>query len=1540
MIFDDTFKKEEDVKGPIFVKPSIDSMAMPTTTNAWRNDPRVQKDAEIYLYGLSKLDNTFDPGTYFDDNRDIVEVLRDEDNRIMTIIQRAGNLGKLSPEAKAAYNRLRSSWENTMPSNFDEWTDYAADLSSDVFADPLNALGLIFTGGSANAVAQTAGKEGLKQVLKRAAVSDSTKAQTIRGAIAGGAYGTTHEDQLQRAEIATGLSTDYEIGRTATVGGASALAGAALVGTLAGTSKFFNNRAKERMDADEQFRRANSEGPEGVDPDIQQTVEDNIEILKPSSVTDISADVTPGRASIVIDQEAVGKFSEEVSKKAGGGERTTQEVVDTVNQVMRDSAGKPLDNLGRRIGFEVNRLINRYGSKFAFKPVAVVESFSKFSQTANDLMKKFRYDAGRTVFGDRDYDSQDFFEVYKETAGRYFVRAKVAMEPFALNMRGKLSEVANNNIIRALRGEEPSGDGVATVAGELREILDDIADRLLKDGFIDEPATNYVPRMWSRSAIEKNKETFISKLMDANEVNSREEGLRVVEEMLDKRNQLDGGSSGGNAFFFKRQFNLLQDNDFEEFLNNDIVDIMNTYIFQSSKQLAKKKVFGVRNLNEYRTKYVDNIRAEMRKAGKTLTVDDESDLIRVWKLTTGEDVSRFESSKVQGFIDAYSVANRLAYLPLATLSSVTEVFINVGKAGVIKSLKGLAKSTDAAQDTIQKQLKEKLGKQGLTENEIWKEMNQFGLALDTAMSDLADRLAGDGLSSELARKVNNNFFRYNFLDQWTKSVQMMSYVTGKTLIADNLRAIAKNKGLPDSRRITRLKDELKELNIDIERGLNWVETGDKDFEEVIQRGAARYANEVILNPSAESGLKPVWMANPQSSILFQFMGYPAAFTNTVLKNAAKGLLRNPVGNGAKIVPAALIMTEMARWTNYARSGGESERFKDREQIYKDAVIRWGGNGLIADMMQRGRKAAEIYQDPLAGTAGLFGPVGQDLYTLVRRGDIVSFFGKKVPLYGAGKTIERTFDVEFMDEYNKNLKELNKKFEEAVVPERTREPFMYAGGGVVKDVPNVPEEPDQRIDKVTGRPYDKQAGEAFVDNEEDPLVRLGLVAGGLARPAAKLARTVTEEIEELIKSYSTKDTDPESVKKAAEEIVGSNIGQDDYEIEQIRKSLERTSFTDYDEYVNEPVEELLDKYRLRETEDESFIEVEGQARAAGTSMSEVPEDDLIFMGDVEKAEALRKAESIAPEQSMVFKEELDSLRNSKDPMEKEAASMLNRLLVKMPRAGQPRVQEDVDADIGQRIQEFVKDSVVKEPVYRATGHGISTDFEVNFALPREIGPHFGTKGQANYIVLSDYLEGVEFERQMFDLKMTQDQIFEQGQVKKPGKLPAMMKGYLDIRNPLVIEDDLGVWDAVSIIDDFFSIKETMASKFITEIGNQSKGKNSGAFYDIMRPPYIKYKKFIEDNIGKEDEPLYRLQKAIRRYDINDKFKQYLKSLGFDGIKYRNTIEGDEVELAGDYPNKPGAYSYIAFDPHQFKVASAAKFDPEDPRMFRAQGGIVG
>ena len=49
------------------------------------------------------------------------------------------------------------------------------------------------------------------------------------------------------------------------------------------------------------------------------------------------------------------------------------------------------------------------------------------------------------------------------------------------------------------------------------------------------------------------------------------------------------------------------------------------------------------------------------------------------------------------------------------------------------------------------------------------------------------------------------------------------------------------------------------------------------------------------------------------------------------------------------------------------------------------------------------------------------------------------------------------------------------------------------GGIAL-VPNAPAEPDQRIDKMTGVPYDEQAGEAYTDVED----RQGLIAAVLGK----------------------------------------------------------------------------------------------------------------------------------------------------------------------------------------------------------------------------------------------------------------------------------------------------------------------------------------------------------------------------------------------------------------------------------------------------------
>ena len=91
----------------------------------------------------------------------------------------------------------------------------------------------------------------------------------------------------------------------------------------------------------------------------------------------------------------------------------------------------------------------------------------------------------------------------------------------------------------------------------------------------------------------------------------------------------------------------------------------------------------------------------------------------------------------------------------------------------------------------------------------------------------------------------------------------------------------------------------------------------------------------------------------------------------------------------------------------------------------------------------------------------------------------------------------------------------------------------AVGGEV-DVPRAAPEPDERIDKMTGLPYNIQAGIPFRD-EEDPIKRLGLAGGGITSdPMQRLgfaAGGVRKGVEAVIK---TKEKVSENVLEAIEQ----------------------------------------------------------------------------------------------------------------------------------------------------------------------------------------------------------------------------------------------------------------------------------------------------------------------------------------------------------------------------------------------------------------------
>lgn len=273
---------------------------------------------------------------------------------------------------------------------------------------------------------------------------------------------------------------------------------------------------------------------------------------------------------------------------------------------------------------------------------------------------------------------------------------------------------------------------------------------------------------------------------------------------------------------------------------------------------------------------------------------------------------------------------------------------------------------------------------------------------------------------------------------------------------------------------------------------------------------------------------------------------------------------------------------------------------------------------------------------------------------------------------------------------------------------------------------------------------------------------------------------------------------------------------------------------------------------------------------------------------------------------------------------------------------PKERADVDdlepllPDVRERaLEDFLKGSTEQYSVFRAVSSYNNLDYDIGFAMPREIGVHVGTMGQSNAVAARAILpEGsAEFTLPGRGYSPVEEGEFGEFFEEKAQEFLApnidappitMIEGYIRIKNPLRIDIDMPSWDAGVILTG------PGKNDFIQAIARQNNGK-------------VEFKDELEDledfafSIISKPEPFMKgsyLDKYKRRllgFELNKRFQTWLMKNGFDSIQYRNMLE---PSMVGE-----DDYSYILFKPQQFKSVTAKRFDPKAPRDMRNRGGLV-
>ena len=552
------------------------------------------------------------------------------------------------------------------------------------------------------------------------------------------------------------------------------------------------------------------------------------------------------------------------------------------------------------------------------------------------------------------------------------------------------------------------------------------------------------------------------------------------------------------------------------------------------KQLAPiaEKMFKARNSDGSR-KYTSD---EVKNLQKGLT--------RLYARATGidtfSDYGLKKNKYARGAKDWIILSQQASLLPFATLSSVTEPLILLSRASatdapaVLKDIAvAMGKQTKQSMERLFKAIyrgttgKETKGFSDLAD-EQWDELYQTGLALEQSVMERIEGLAGEALENPRLKKAQQVFFHSNLLTPWTKGVQLASFTTGKRIIKQHSEKLATGRtayGKLTKGKKNQIIKELNQLGINENEAVAWynksldsnglyddalakgfngrgnlIKGGNGDFyKNNVLGGANRFVKEIILAPRAAEANRPDWFGRPDAQFLIQFAGYPTVFNNTILKrfinelspvsrdkNSKFGIKPNKTAfhNAPKTAITALLMTAVAHVGNEIRSNGKASidyktgKRKPEEEILKSAVRRWGGLGPYDYMYRYTEESDRNVGQGTALLKSIGGPFPQDIIDMVlyRKG-LGEVVVTNLPYYGA-------YDNIFGDGTKKKIRAMARGSYKKDKP-NYEQLIKYSKGGIVKNVPNVTDEPDEMKSRVTGQPFN-ETSEAAQDIEDREL----------------------------------------------------------------------------------------------------------------------------------------------------------------------------------------------------------------------------------------------------------------------------------------------------------------------------------------------------------------------------------------------------------------------------------------------------------------------
>jgi len=1064
----------------------------------FENDEDVLKDWDIVANAINE------------NGEGIAETLRDTDFNLTSAMVRAGQTNQFTQQEKDAYNRLRTKFANTKLKGFYEYFELIGNATVDTVLDPFTLVALVaapFTGGTSLAAKQAAATAVL-QGSKRYALAKSIQATATKPVtyttLEGAAWNGLHNYYNQDIDVDLGNRDNIdwkEVGTSSAIGGGVGLGLGAGVGLYSG-AKYYN-RLQRYHNEDSILKYI-----DGLDKEAVKSVDE---------VTGANKKFYEGKKSI--------------------GGKTASEWVD----------------------YTISRL-PMFG-----KATTEFLSLAKGADSVKDFILKLRYDGTRTIFGTKQAGDSvgalSYFENLANYNGKYAgIGINRAFNHIGYGPGRKLTAKDNNALHQLMLDDNTKKfihtDGVEyDIPKEVQEayfgkkeiglvgikdIMDDIFEEGVKLGEFTpgQKVLNYFPRVFNYGALSKNQPRFkklLKKYGTTDETTGKftpyaatdADADAIVKDMLDLRySQFDVKPKGSGTRSFQQhrvfseipdeELGFFLDNTGSSFVSNNVMEVLSEYVGSVAQLYARKKTFGVRNIEQFENTTLKNIKDELKLLGASdeQIATTANGITKLFGEVTGLSGKGLAPEGPLGRAaniasESVRLLQQAAHLTFAVPSSITEPLLMFQRVGlrdyprVVHNIaQGIWKEITKNTDQLYQLGKARLGlgkaKFKDLDDEYWQELYAGGMAIENNILEGLDRLAsGERFYNKGLRATSDAFFKMNLLTQWTRAVQGAAFTSGKLLIRRNLQKLYDHKlgvakltegdfrGLGMNKK-EYLEKQLQELGIDPEEGMAWYRSSLDDnldfnvnkseqspfYKEKYLEGAKRFTNETILNPNRAAAAKSILMQSGWGKLAFQFMSYPTLFNNVVIKRMLNELREYPVQTSPKLLITGFLMTSIAMQMNLLRNPERHTKMSDEENIL-EAAERWGALAQ-GSMVKRTAEAAK-YGSGFTGslTRGVFGPsVGDALDSIEYKLGPTSIVARNVPFSQVIKRLE----PEKYKEFQTWAKEMDESYFGLIDDETSYQEYSsYRTGGLVTNVPNASPEPEKRVNKMTGVPYDIEAG---------------------------------------------------------------------------------------------------------------------------------------------------------------------------------------------------------------------------------------------------------------------------------------------------------------------------------------------------------------------------------------------------------------------------------------------------------------------------------